>query len=535
MNHNCGLCASLSFLSMPDTPIQPKNSTGTATGAAAKPTTGTTTATTAAKPATGTATAAKPPAATAQTPAANDPKAKPAANQPAKNPSEGSVPKLSFPPSPIQKQNRDPRFGPDYQPLRITILSGEYTGKQPDLGVAVIESNTQQSAEWSDQQGDTIRPGSQFTRIGTRTWSVKLTFYDLNADVSHLVENIFHLHEITDGAKTPPLLLLEEGDLRATYVVCTDISARKSDPLPARGGYRFAEVDLNLKMFGGRGNPNALGAPLTGTPLSDWRRTKTTEQRTKEAQATKAQLLLAPCLGQAGSDALVQIIDKNKQNDVSAIIALPSATFVQAAAAGIFSKETLNKPEIQEKLKNDLAQTLSRTEDGVTFYGRALGEALVSGNPATLPQDLQGTFTELEADYKVILESVSKSDPTSVDVSKHPTAYKRMTRSLTCGLELRASGAPSLANPTKEDAKMLESINNFLKSKSDEEIKTAFGVKTDGQLKALKSAAPYTSQTQFLADAARGGQGITGYALWHTFSETLTDKEKKAEKKEEAK
>lgn len=171
--------------------------------------------------------------------------------------------------SPIQRQHKDDRGQPDYKPIRIIILNGDFKNRELDLGLNVSEVSHSEDRSWESQESDRVRPGLNFKNISPREISFDVTFFDLNHDISHLVENLKHCAQITANEAAPPRLLFVQGDLRAVECVCTSFNDKYSDPLPGRKGYRKGVVSIELRLIGGRDNPNALGAPLTATPLQD--------------------------------------------------------------------------------------------------------------------------------------------------------------------------------------------------------------------------------------------------------------------------
>jgi hypothetical protein len=177
-----------------------------------------------------------------------------------------AIPKVQSKPSPLKEQHRDTRGQPDYSPVQIIILNGAHKGKSIDLGIAINEVTHSETAEWEAQDGDGIRVGVNFKRLSPREISLNLTYYSATEDISHLVENVKHLKEITDGEARPPLLLFIQGALQATECVCTSVQDKYSEPHPGKKGLRRADVDVKLMLGGGKNSSYALGAPLVSTP-----------------------------------------------------------------------------------------------------------------------------------------------------------------------------------------------------------------------------------------------------------------------------
>lgn len=442
---------------------------------------------------------------------------------------------VKHPPSPILSQHKDVRSQRDSSPVTITFLDGDYAGQTLDLGLAVTEISQDQSAEWGNNSGKGIRAGANFNGISTRNFTVKLTFFDKKYDISHLVENLAHLHEIGSQSTTPPTLLWKQGDLRATRVICTSISPTYQHPIGGKEkGFRYAEVELKFQLLGGKASSDALAPPLTSTPLGQYKRTRTIVEKLKQAVRTQVEQLLDPCIGKEGSKQLQDILEHNKQENEPAILALDPNAFIQAAVGGMFSKATLAKPAIAEKLKKDLALVISGREEGVGFQQRKVADALLSGNPSGLDRRLQAIFDGLKADYELILRNIQDQDigessnSGAFDRAKNPRAFGRMQNALSCGLNLRNKGRASDTSlnqgqgnqPSKDDTATLQQIKDFFESKpSDEKIKEAFGVKTPQEIRVLKNSAPYSSKEQFISDSSRATVGLTGYNLWSNFVE----------------
>jgi len=428
-------------------------------------------------------------------------------------------------PSPLQKQHKAIRGQPDYTPVSISFLTGAYRGQTIDLGLAVNEiSHSGESAEWESQKSDSIRPGLNFKSFSNREISFTATFFDINEDVSHLAENCQHLKEITGDDKSPPRLLYTQGDLRAVECVCTKADAKFSDPLPGRKGYRQATVDLSLKLIGGNNNANALGGPLTSTPLADWKNKTTEADRKKQGRLATTELLMADCLKEKGSAELKNLIQNDKQADVSAISALSPQTFVQSAVAGVFSAETLKDAKLQEKLKQDLALVMAQNSDGIgnTTEVRAFATALRANDPSILRKKLQDDFAIVKPDYEAIATAIQEQKlDESADIfnrNNYATAGTRLYDLGSCGLGMRRNGAAQLEPVSKEDAKVLKDVNDFFKGNpTDAQVKERFGLENESQVRAVKNGSPYQTKGQFVDKSSKNKAGLTGYALWSNF------------------
>ncbi|MBD1864235.1 MULTISPECIES: hypothetical protein [Trichocoleus] len=393
--------------------------------------------------------------------------------KPAAKPTLGSkIPQINQKPSPLKEQHRDTRGQPDYTPVQIIILNGAYKGKSLDLGLAINEVMHSETAEWESQDGDGIRVGINFKRLSPRDISLTLTYCSVVEDVSHLVENLKHLKEITEGESRPPLLLFTQGSIQATECVCTSIQDKYSEPHPKRKGLRRADVDIKLLVGGGKSSSYALGGPLTSTPLGDERARATEAERQKKGLQNVVKTLFAPCVGSEGSADLEKLIEQNKLSDPAEIAKLNAPTFVQAAIAGMFSPSLLQDPKLQTKLAGDLAVEMAVNQDGVgrTTLARKFAEGLLTGilpgsnQQPTLQQQLDLT----KPDYDLLLQAIQTQslDEQSplFDRTKYPTASERLTQFGACGLNLRRVGAPE-AN-IKNEPEVLLRVNKFWVTKS---------------------------------------------------------------------
>lgn len=422
--------------------------------------------------------------------------------------------------SPIQKQHRDQRGQPDYTPVKLVFLNGPYQGKALDLGLAINEVIHSQSAEWGEPDSKGIRVGVNFTKLSSREISLNLEFADLGNDILHLVEGISHVQEIGDGEKQPPYLLLTQGSATIAPLVCESFQSTLDEPHPGDKGFRHATVQLRLKLAGGKGGEHALGKPLTSTPLGDERAQQTRLERQRQGQQAVAKFLLAPCLGESGSDRLISLIEQGQLGNVDAIAKLDDATFVQAAIGGLFSAEILS--QLAPKLRADLAQVMAVNEAGVgtTPLVRQFAQALLTGDPANLPAELAAEAIATKADFEAILEAVRSQNlgEASPIYSPGSLAGERLRSGFgACGISLRQSGALAVRNPNESEAEALAKINQILASATNEELKEQFGIENQNQLRLLRNGVPYQSKLEFLRHTSQGSAGINGYALWSSF------------------
>ena len=442
---------------------------------------------------------------------------------------------VAHPISPINFQHKDKKYQKDFCPVVVTFLDGPYVGEDIDLGLSIEEITQEQTAEWSNNAGKGIRAGANFNGISTRTFSVKLTFHDRKHDISHLVENLAHLHEIGQGATTPPTLLWKQGNLRATRVICTSFSPHYQYPFAGKQkGFRYCEVDLKFQLLGGKISSDALAPPLTSTPLQTKARTRTVAETQQRQAVVEIQQILNPCITGEGAEKLLEMKKKGRMNDESDILSLPHNTFVQAAVAGYFTKSILKQGKIAEKLKKDLAQVLVEAEPGIGLIGSLantkLTNALVSGEPAGLPAKQRAIFDQMKIDYDLILKNIKEQDlndnseSNALNLKTNGSAHDRFHKALGCGLNVRNRGRIKDEQITdtelsRDEVKAIKEINNFLKdkNKTDEEIKQAFGVRTPIEIRKLKNSVPYTSKEEFVKNSIDSTVGLVGYDLYDNF------------------
>lgn len=469
---------------------------------------------------------------------------KPEAGKPAA--AANSQPSINYPPSPISKQHRDLKIQPEAAPISIRFLNGKLSGKVLDLkvsgnsflGVAVSEISEDQAAEWSDQEGDHIRGGQNFKSIGSRNFKFAVTFYDVQHDISHLVEQLYQMHELSDRQEsknvfTPPLLYVQIGDKIIAPSVCTSISPQYDHPISNEKGYHYCKVDLNFKMLGGRGSPNMLAPPLTSTPLGDAVAKQTTAERSREAMIAKAKTTLGECLKEEGKASLDGILQETfgegatqgskGLSDPAAILKLDPNTRIQMAIAGMIPDSVLKAKELQDKIKQDIAILLASNEPGVTIESREIAEALQSGNPSRLPARFQEIFPQLKIDYDLIVASVQSGKVDGEDEvfkDTNRSATERLLKTGKCGFTMRQAGGVGTAQAVEKDqAEMLKKLNTTIKDGKDEDIKKAFGLTTESQVRNLKNGGPYQTREDFFNHLNQNGNGLTGYAAWGNFGD----------------
>ncbi len=434
-------------------------------------------------------------------------------------------------PSPLQSQRQRPRGEPDPEPISITHLTGPYKGQKMTLGqwlgVWASEVNHQNSAQWQARNADHIRNGANFSRLGRRTFALSLQFYDEEHDISHLAENLATLTQIGEEDETPPLLLLRQGALVARPVFCTNIDTNYKEPYAGKTGYRVAELKLNFELQAGKDSEHALGPPLVATPLTDWKLARTREERQRQGVQAVVEELLAPCLGEQGSEQVQQLIASDKLADVSALAALEPNAFVQAAIAGMIPKQALENEAIQAKLRQDLASVLALSEDGIGAVDgespRRFARAIQSGNFNGISADLQPQAQQAQGDYQILLKAIGEQKLGENDDvfnrTANPTAGERLRRLGSCGISLRQVGADKIAGAGNAgDRETLGEINQLLAGEaSDLEVQERFGLESQSQVRALRNGMPYSAKEEFVRHAARKGDGVSGYVMWSNF------------------
>ncbi|NJK76845.1 MAG: hypothetical protein HC942_26315 [Microcoleus sp. SU_5_6] len=85
----------------------------------------------------------------------------------------------------------------------------------------------------------------------------------------------------------------------------------------------------------------------------------------------------------------------------------------------------------------------------------------------------------------------------------------------------QAGGIKTAQAVEKDEAETLKKINDTIKSGSNEDLKKAFGLQTESQLRNVKNGGPYQSRQEFFDHLNQNGNGLTGYAAWGSFSEWI--------------
>jgi hypothetical protein len=419
-------------------------------------------------------------------------------------------------------------------PVGITFLTGAYKGQPLDMGVAVVEVNSDQSSEWTTQDGRSIRVGSTFKSVSPRSFSVKLQFYSLSDDVSTQAENCATLHEIDEETGTAPILLYNQGAIANIPVYCDTFRIHFEHPFPDKKGFHFAEVDLGFKMLGGKLSDHRFAKPLTETALTKLRSQLTKAERERQGTINLTQQVFADCLTEPENSQITALMQANQMGDANAVSALSPSTLIQAATAGLIPKEVLT--QILPKLKQAIALQLATKTDGVGVNAANLATAIMGGVAVGLPQDLALILPQLKGDLEAITAAIASQELTeqSAIFAKGATA-RNLYGIAGCGLKMRLQQPSGVGSDPPEwkayfddklkdkaddtaarEAFVIEEINKLLGDKrvKDGELQVKFGMNPE-QAIALRNGAPYQSKSQFVAGV--GASGLEGNKIWSDF------------------
>lgn len=459
----------------------------------------------------------------------------------AKPPSAVKPPEFKRPayrgPSPLQAQRIDPKAAPGQSSIEISFLTGVFKGQVLKigqwLGVGIEEVSNASGASWEPQSAKGIRNSASFSKLNDRTFSLQLSFYATVEDISHLVENLQHLTEITGDDKNPPLLSYRQGQLIAKPVVCQRLDSTYKNPTPGTKGYHYAEVQLDFLLIGGTSSEHALGGALSPTPLDDIRAKQTDAERRAIAKASDL-AQLAPCLSTKGNEQLQKLVSEDKLGNAIALSGLEPDALVQLAISGMIPKDAIIDPAVQIRLKGSLATVMAARENGVgnSVFDRKFADVLQGGSLAQLPTSIQEQALSAKEDFKAIFDAILKQDlEDKSSIFKRdtfPTAGDRLRKFGSCGLSLKQLGSNSLkADNSDKDKKTLAKLTETLAKAQkgeikDEELKKMFGNISDAQLKAIKNGAPFVSKQAFVDRASQVSTGVGGLILWSQFSELET-------------
>ncbi|MGB3203614.1 MAG: hypothetical protein WBB28_01360 [Crinalium sp.] len=367
----------------------------------------------------------------------------------------GQIGKINREESPIKGQSIDRKVQPYSTPLQITVLTGDFRGEifkvGQWLGVTPEEISHKSGADWKTVEGMGIRNSATFEKLSDRTFSVKLSFYDKEEDISCLVENLQWLNASGRAQKNPPLMSLRQGLLRANPVILQTIDTTYKNPHSGDTGFMYAEVQLSFLLIAGPESPHATGGPLSPTPLGDTSFNQSEEERDAKLKTALANDVLIPCLGRNDSEEVSNLIINKKTDDVDSLKKLSPEAFVNLVAGGQVKPSTLVSqssitgfPELQAKLSNDLSLLIATYEPGVakTIYGATLAAYLRGDEPInSLPDknpNLRAIAPRIKQDYEIIRQAMLTQDFSQViDRTKNPTTGERLKAVASCGLQMK--------------------------------------------------------------------------------------------------
>ncbi|NJR40565.1 MAG: hypothetical protein HC781_19190 [Leptolyngbyaceae cyanobacterium CSU_1_4] len=334
-------------------------------------------------------------------------------------------------------------------PVGITFLTGAYKGQPLDMGIAVVEVNSDQTSEWTTQDGRSIRVGSTFKNVSPRSFTLKLQFYSVSDDVSPQVENCATLHEIDEESGTAPILLYNQGAIANVPVYCDAFRPHYQYPFPDKKGFHFAEVDLSFRMIGGKLSDHRFAKPLTETALTNLRAQLTKAERERQGTINLTQQVFADCLTEPENQQITALMQSNQMGDAASVSALSPSALIQAATAGLIPKDVLTK--IMPKLKEAIALQLAVKTDGVGVNAAALAAAIAISNGTAgngtpnpsqpvlgLPQDLSVLVPQLQSDLEGITAAIVNQElaEQSSIFTKGATA-RNLYNIAGCGLKMR--------------------------------------------------------------------------------------------------
>jgi hypothetical protein len=452
----------------------------------------------------------------------------------------------------IVRQVFDPRFQSRAEPVEIMLLTGKYKGRILDLGFNALTLSEEQGAGWSDAENTNIRVSSNFRNIRTRTFTFTCEFSALNENVRQISEALSHTHEITDESFTPPLLRLFLGDTVIYPCACTDLKWNYDEEISGQIGWRHCSVDLSIKLISSQGSPHQLAPPILSqkTYLEAAVDALSESERQRQGELAVARGVLDPCLGEEGNQQIQELIEQQRLADPSAIAQLDDEAFLQAAGAGLISKEMLQNPIISEKLFNALAKRLAERAIGNRFdLIDDVVQAIKTKDSSGLPPFLTSTpvgqsissFDRLVTQHGKIYESILNQRLNPADSIFQPTTSVSLEDALingssgdeaaiaildilSCGLSLRRLGAERLvqdpASQVESEATALEGINRAIASGDKDLLRRVFQLDLDqatGIIERLLANGPFKSKSDFVKQTSPDESQVNGYVLWSNF------------------
>lgn len=460
-----------------------------------------------------------------------------------RNPKPDSPKATSEPP---QKNGGDailPNYAKGVMPCKIVFLSGPYKGKALNLGNGIVESSQDQQQNRRNQEGFSLRVGSNFVNVSTRGFNLSLEFYDPQNDISEWVENCMTLQEIDPDTGNTPTILYSEGSMQGIApLTCRGIKASKQHPFPGGKGFHYAKVDISLDLLGGKQSEHRFAKPLMETELTRWAATKTKAEKERQAVVEAATAVLAKCLTPQENQQLQDLLKSNKAGNAGAVSRLSPSALVQAATAGLIPKETLT--QLGGKLDDAISFQIASKTSGAGRNVPRLAAAIQTGKTGGLPADLAQQVEQLQGDYNSIKKAIAEQDlgPQSQALNR-PTTAGTLIKIAGCGMSMRQSGAVSIAkdqqpppewdaffnqklgakssDPVARDQYVLEEANKALSDTSltDQQIADRFGLATPEQATKLRKGRPYKNKEDFILRV--DAQGVTGRSKWSSFIDSL--------------
>lgn len=466
--------------------------------------------------------------------------------------------------SPLKAQKIWPKGNlPIQSPVKIIPIDGRYVGMKWEiggpnswLGIAVDEVSQSYGADWTPNAAGTYAPGVSFSKLTEQKFSLKASFFDLKQDISHLTEGLKHLMEISGATKQPPILIYIQGDMQC-HVVLTSVKVDYAEPLGGSRGFKQAKsVDLEFLVVAGPGSGNALlGGALTSTPQAQIAASKTDKQRLREGTKALVDNALAKCLGKASRDSIGKLIETDKLEDVSSLLALDEEAFVTLAVAGKIPATSLNSnPQLKARLTSALATFMAARENGVARDrgGSSTGSRAGLGKAVTRELAAYYTADDLTAGaalsgvdrrsrdlasaapngreaYRDILAGIlaGNLDTNTAVQDETKPAFQKL-KIFSCAQQLgKANLSTIVGKSDANDPQTIVKMNTFIdkhkaKAGADiDEYKKAFGLTDEGQVLRLIQILPSSSRADFEAKVNQkfgSGSGISGAALFSKFT-----------------
>lgn len=465
----------------------------------------------------------------------------------------------AFSVSPLKAQKHWDKRIPLQSPVKIVPIDGRYAnmkweigGENSWLGLAIDKVSQSYGADWKPVVSGTYAPGVSFSKLTEQKFSLKASFFDLNFDISHLTEGLKHLMEISGATKIPPILIYIQGDMQCN-VVLTSVKVEYAEPLSGGRGFKQAEsVDLEFMVVAGPGSGNALlGGALTSTPQGEIASKKTDKQRQLESARGLVDNALGKCLNKTSREAIGKLIETDKIDDLSSLLALDTEAFVTLAVAKKIPTERFtSNPQLKAKLTRDLATFMASRENGVA---RDRGGNTKSDLGLIVTKELAAYYTASEATAGIPLGAITRRSrdlalqapsgreayqdmldgilngniETNTNIGNEARGARNKQGMFTCAFQLgKANLSTIVGKSDANDPQTITKMNIFidkhkaLATADIDEYKKAFGLKDEGQVRRLTQILPVSSRLDFEAKVNQKfgqGSGISGVALFSMF------------------